>query len=59
MRRRAATPTTRASIYGLAKKAENEDVRILTGVKVTGFKKDNKGAVKPWSPTRARSTASR
>ena len=35
-----------ASIYGLAKKAENEDVRILTGVKVTGFKKDNSGAVK-------------
>ncbi|MEX2202388.1 MAG: FAD-binding oxidoreductase [Dongiaceae bacterium] len=33
------------SIYGLAKKAENEDVRILTGVKVTGFKKDAKGAV--------------
>ena len=33
------------SIYGLAKKAEDEDVRIMTGVKVTGFKKDNKGAV--------------
>ena len=33
------------SIYGLAKKAENEDVRILTGVKVTGFKKDASGAV--------------
>ena len=35
-----------ASIYGLAKKAENEGVRLLTGVKVTGFEKDNKGAVK-------------
>jgi glycine/D-amino acid oxidase-like deaminating enzyme len=34
-----------ASIYGLAKKAENEGVRIMTGVKVTGFKKDNSGAV--------------
>src|SRR5690606_6229297 len=33
------------SVYGLAKKAENEDVRILTGAKVTGFKKDAKGAV--------------
>ena len=33
------------SIYGLAKKAENEGVRILTGAKVTGFEKDNKGAV--------------
>src|SRR6516225_1692302 len=35
-----------ASIYGLAKKAENEDVRLLSGVKVTGFRKDNAGAVK-------------
>src|SRR5689334_24718594 len=35
-----------ASIYGLAKKAENEGVRLLSGVKVTGFEKDNKGAVK-------------
>ena len=34
------------SIYGLAKKAENEDVRIVTGVKVTGFEKDAAGAVK-------------
>jgi glycine/D-amino acid oxidase-like deaminating enzyme len=34
-----------ASIYGLAKKAESEGVRILTGVKVTGFKRDNSGAV--------------
>ncbi len=33
------------SVYGLAKKAEAEDVRILTGVKVTGFRKDAKGAV--------------
>jgi glycine/D-amino acid oxidase-like deaminating enzyme len=33
------------SIYGLAKKAETEDVRILTGVSVTGFKKDPSGAV--------------
>jgi methylglutamate dehydrogenase subunit A len=35
-----------ASIYGLAKKAENEGVRLLTGVKVTGFEKDKSGAVK-------------
>lgn len=34
------------SIYGLARKAENEDVRIVTGLKVTGFKKDASGAVK-------------
>ena len=48
----------RASIYGLAKKAENEDVRILTGVKVTGFKRDNSGAVKTVGrPIRAASIA--
>src|SRR5690348_696540 len=35
-----------ASIYGLVSKAENEGVRLLSGVKVTGFEKDNKGAVK-------------
>lgn len=35
----------RASIYGLAKKAEAEEVRLLTGVRVTGFRKDAKGAV--------------
>jgi glycine/D-amino acid oxidase-like deaminating enzyme len=35
-----------AAIYGLAKKAEAEDVRLATGVKVTGFKKDASGAVK-------------
>jgi glycine/D-amino acid oxidase-like deaminating enzyme len=35
-----------ASIYGLAGKAEREGVRLLTGVKVTGFVKDNSGAVK-------------
>ena len=34
------------SIYGLAKKAENEEVRIVTGLKVTGFEKDASGAVK-------------
>src|ERR1700694_2953938 len=34
-----------ASIRGLAKKAADEGVRILTGVKVTGFKKDSAGAV--------------
>ena len=34
------------SIYGLAKKAESEGVRIVTGIKVTGFKKDASGAVK-------------
>ncbi len=42
-RRRAATPTTRARIYGLAKKAENEGVRIVTGVKVTGFEQGRLG----------------
>jgi glycine/D-amino acid oxidase-like deaminating enzyme len=35
-----------ASIYGLAGKAEHEGARIITGVKVTGFVKDNAGAVK-------------
>jgi glycine/D-amino acid oxidase-like deaminating enzyme len=35
-----------ASIRGLAKKAEDEGVKILTGVKVIGFKKDAGGAVK-------------
>jgi glycine/D-amino acid oxidase-like deaminating enzyme len=35
-----------ASIYGLAGKAEHEGVRIMTGVKVTGFVKDGSGAVK-------------
>lgn len=35
----------RASVYGLAKKAEAEGVRILTGVRVTGFRKDARGAV--------------
>ena len=35
-----------ASIYGLAQKAEQHGVRILTGVRVTGFDKDNSGAVK-------------
>ena len=34
------------AIYGLAKKAENEDVRIITGLKVVGFDKDASGAVK-------------
>ena len=34
-----------ASIYGLAKKAEAEGVKIMTGVQVTGFKRDGKGAV--------------
>ena len=33
-----------ASIYGLARKAESEGVRILTGVKVTGFRKDASGS---------------
>ncbi len=33
------------SMYGLARKAEDEGVRILTGVKVIGFQKDNTGAV--------------
>jgi glycine/D-amino acid oxidase-like deaminating enzyme len=35
-----------ASIYGLATKAEAEGVRIITGIKVTGFRKDGSGAVK-------------
>ena len=33
------------SVYALAKKAESEDVRIITGIKVTGFRKDAAGAV--------------
>ena len=33
------------TLYGLANKVEAEGVRILTGVKVTGFRKDNAGAV--------------
>lgn len=33
------------TLYGLANKVEAEGVRILTGVKVTGFRKDNSGAV--------------
>lgn len=33
------------SIYGLAKKAEAEEVRIVTGLEVTGFEKDAQGAV--------------
>jgi glycine/D-amino acid oxidase-like deaminating enzyme len=35
-----------ASMNGLAKKAEQQGVKILKGVKVTGFRKDNSGAVK-------------
>src|ERR1019366_489858 len=35
-----------ASIRGLAQKAEQEGVRILTGVKVTGFEKDTGGIVR-------------
>lgn len=34
-----------ASIYGLAGKAEAEGVRIMTGVEVTGFRRDDSGAV--------------
>ena len=34
-----------ASMYGLAKKAEDLGVRILTGVTVTGFQRDGTGAV--------------
>ena len=34
-----------ASIYGLARKAEAEGVRIVTGLKVVGFRKDGAGAV--------------
>src|SRR5262249_36727527 len=41
-----------ASIHGLAAKAENEDVRVLSGVKVVGFRKDNSGAVRPVMPDR-------
>jgi glycine/D-amino acid oxidase-like deaminating enzyme len=35
-----------ASVKGLARKAEDEGVRILTGVRVTGFTKDAAGAVR-------------
>ncbi len=34
------------SVHGLAAKAEAENVRIATGIKVTGFEKDSSGAVK-------------
>src|SRR5262250_1584925 len=34
-----------ASVRGLARKAESEGVSILTGVRVTGFRKDGSGAV--------------
>ena len=34
------------SMYGLAGKAENEGVRIMTGVKVTGLVQDNQGTIK-------------
>ena len=33
-------------MYGLAGKAENEGVRIMTGVKVTGLVQDNQGTIK-------------
>lgn len=33
------------TLYGLANKVEAQGVRILTGVKVNGFRKDNAGAV--------------
>jgi len=36
----------KASIQGLATKAEQHGVRILTGAKVTGFRKDASGAVR-------------
>lgn len=35
-----------ASMFGLAKKAENEGVQILSGVEVTGFEKNGDGSVK-------------
>jgi glycine/D-amino acid oxidase-like deaminating enzyme len=35
-----------ASVAGLVGKARQEDVRIETGVKVTGFRKDSSGAVR-------------
>jgi methylglutamate dehydrogenase subunit A len=44
--KRGGYANNRASMYGLAKKAESEGVRILTGVKVTGMQRDNGGAVK-------------
>ncbi|MBK8158471.1 MAG: FAD-binding oxidoreductase [Rhodospirillaceae bacterium] len=34
-----------AAMYGLAKKAEAEGVRIVTGIEVKGLKRDGKGAV--------------
>lgn len=42
---------TRA-LYGLANKAEAEGVRILTGVEVTGFDRDNSGAIRSVSTSR-------
>ncbi|HEX5460166.1 MAG TPA: FAD-binding oxidoreductase [Steroidobacteraceae bacterium] len=35
-----------ASIHALARKAESEGVRILTGIRVTGFRKDSTGAIR-------------
>src|SRR5262245_2978923 len=43
--RRGGYSNNRAAMQGLAKKAEAEGVRIVTGVKVTGFIKDGSGAV--------------
>jgi glycine/D-amino acid oxidase-like deaminating enzyme len=42
------------SIYALAKKAEDEGVRIVTGVAVTGLEKDASGAVKAVETDRGR-----
>lgn len=43
--KRGGYANNKASVRGLARKAEGEGVRILTGVKVTGFRKDASGAV--------------
>jgi len=44
--KRGGYANNKASVHGLAKKAQAQGVRILTGIKVTGFKKDTSGAVK-------------
>jgi len=43
--KRGGYANNKASIHGLAAKAEAEGVRIVTGVEVTGLVRDNSGAV--------------
>jgi glycine/D-amino acid oxidase-like deaminating enzyme len=52
--KRGGYANNRASMYGLATKAEAEGVRILSGVTVTGFEIDGGGAVKAVETDRGR-----